>query len=192
VPPLDGEVSVLDPVDVDLPLAGHLDEATRRRLLGRYAADAADLLAAARPEELAPIPGTETLWAEVRWAARAEGVVHLDDLLLRRVRLGHLLPQGGEMLLPRLRAICQPELGWDDARWQAEESAYLDLWRAAYSLPDRALIPDWRGLLAQAAADRDSARPVRRRKVIKRSALAGGLAVLALILALAYRRWATA
>ena len=40
---------------------------------------------------------------------------HLDDLLLRRVRLGLQLPEGGAALLPELRAICQEELGWDDA-----------------------------------------------------------------------------
>jgi glycerol-3-phosphate dehydrogenase len=40
------------------------------------------------------IPNTNVLWAELRWAARSEGVVHLDDLLLRRVRLGLLLAAG--------------------------------------------------------------------------------------------------
>jgi len=36
----------------------------------------------------------------LRWAARAEAVSHLDDLLLRRVRLGLLLPGGGVRHLP--------------------------------------------------------------------------------------------
>ncbi len=124
---------VLDAVDVALPNEGRFDEAARRRLLGRYGADAPALVAAAAPEELEPIPGTPTPWAEVRWAARSEGVVHLDDLLLRRVRLGLLMPEGGREILPRVRAIAQPELGWSNARWQAEEEAYLDLWRRAYS-----------------------------------------------------------
>jgi len=74
-------------------------------------------------------------WAELRWAARAEAVCHLDDLLLRRVRLGLLLPGGGEELLPRVRAICQPELGWSDRRWEAEAEAYLELWHRCYSVP---------------------------------------------------------
>ncbi len=34
-----------------------------------------------------------------------------------------------------IRAIAQPELGWDDQRWQMEESTYLALWRQAYSQP---------------------------------------------------------
>ena len=91
--------------------------------------------ASVRPEELTVIPGTHTLWAELRWAARAEAVNHLDDLLLRRVRLGLLLPTGGLRWAQRIRAICQPELGWDDARWTREEAAYRELWRTAYAPP---------------------------------------------------------
>ena len=71
----------------------------------------------AQPGEWDQIPGTPAVWAELRWAARAEAVVHLDDLLLRRVRVGLWLPGGGVDLLPRVRAIVQPELGWDDERW---------------------------------------------------------------------------
>jgi glycerol-3-phosphate dehydrogenase len=185
---LDDKVPVLNPVDVALPVENHLDEAMRHRLLGRYAADAPALVSAARPGELEPICDTQTLWAELRWAARAEAVIHLDDLILRRVRLGHLLPRGGESLLPEIRAICQPELGWDDARWEAEEAAYLDLWRCCYSLPDREAIPDWEAMLAKAEARREAAQPTRRRKAIKRSALAGLLAGLAALLIFMYCR----
>ncbi|HSR30761.1 MAG TPA: glycerol-3-phosphate dehydrogenase/oxidase [Anaerolineae bacterium] len=187
LPPIEDKVPVLNPVDVDLPEAKRLDETARRRLLGRYATDAPALVAAAKPDELEPIPGTQTLWAEVRWGARAEGVVHLDDLLLRRVRLGHLLPRGGESLLPGVRAICQSELGWDDARWEREERAYLDLWLRCYSQPDRESIPDWRAMLAEARAEREATRPIRRRRIIKRSAIAGILIGLALVSALLYR-----
>ncbi len=119
----------------------------RRRLIGRYGADVTHLIAAAQPGELTPIPGTPLLWAELRWAARDEGVVHLDDLLLRRVRLGLLLRRGGETYLPAIRAICQPELGWDDARWEAEAAAYRALWQAHYSLPERSAIPNWRAMI---------------------------------------------
>jgi hypothetical protein len=114
--------------------------------------------------------------------------VHLDDLLLRRVRLGHLLPHGGQALLPRVRAICQPELGWSDARWEAEEAAYLALWQRCYSLPDREAIPDWHAMLAGARAKREAFQPTRRRKVVRRSTLAGILLGLAVALALLYRR----
>jgi glycerol-3-phosphate dehydrogenase len=183
---LDDDVPVLDPVSVALPGAEHLDRRLHRRLLGRYAADAPALVAAARVGELAIIPGTDTLWAELRWAARAEGVVHLEDLLLRRVRLGHLLPDGGEALLPQIRAICQPELGWDDTRWEEEAASYRELWRTAYHLPAGEAVPDWRAMVVQARLGREEAVPLCERKVIKRSALAGLLVALAALLAFVY------
>ncbi|MNN67483.1 hypothetical protein D3C81_1831200 [compost metagenome] len=62
-------------------------------------------------------------------------MLHLDDLLLRRTRLGLLLPNGAAGELPAIRALCQPRLGWDDARWEQEETEYLALWRRCYSLP---------------------------------------------------------
>jgi len=135
MPPGGGEARMLDPVPLALPGAEALDAATRHRLSGRHGADAPALIAAATPGELEQIPGTDSLWAELRWAARDEGVVHLDDLLLRRVRLGLLLPSGGVTLLERIRPIVQPGLGWDDARWEVEATAYAGLWRRAYSLP---------------------------------------------------------
>jgi glycerol-3-phosphate dehydrogenase len=148
-----------------------LSASARTRLQGRYGAAAESLIAAAQPGELEPIAGTPTLWAELRWAARSEAVVHLDDLLLRRVRLGLLLPEGGASILPRVRAICQAELGWGDARWEAEEAAYLQRWRAHYGLPARETIPDWRAQLQQVQAQR--LRMAGRRKRARRAALAG-------------------
>jgi glycerol-3-phosphate dehydrogenase len=37
--------------------------------------------------------------------------------------------------LPRIRALCQPRLGWSDARWDEEQQRYLALWHSCYSLP---------------------------------------------------------
>lgn len=109
-----------------------------RRLAGRYGEQAQALLDAARDSELEAIPGTETLWAELRWAARAEAVAQLDDLLLRRTRIGLLLRGGGQEHLARIRAICQAELNWPDERWEEEACAYARLWQAHYSLPTAA------------------------------------------------------
>ncbi|PID85330.1 MAG: FAD-dependent oxidoreductase [Chloroflexi bacterium] len=148
----DHKLPVLDPVKVALADNGRLTESCRRRLLGRYAAAAPDVVAAAQDDELTVIPGTNTLWAELRWGARAEGVVHLQDLLLRRIRLGLLLQGGGKNLLPRIRTICQGELGWDNARWQQEEAAYLALIDCCYSVPAPEQIPDWKAMLAEAKA----------------------------------------
>jgi glycerol-3-phosphate dehydrogenase len=156
LPQVDKETRVFDSLDHGLLSSEELDEKTRRRLIGHYAADAPLLLNAAQPDELEPIPGTSILWAELRWAARAEGVVHLDDLLLRRVRLGLLVKDGGQALLPRIRSICQSELGWDDARWKQEERVYKALWQQCYSLPSRNKIPDWELMLHKAQQNRAS------------------------------------
>jgi glycerol-3-phosphate dehydrogenase len=105
----------------------------RLRLAGRYGAEVQGLLGAAAPQEFAPIASSSALWAELRWAARAEAVVHLDDLLLRRVRLGLILPQGGLPWIDRIRAVVQPELAWDDERFEIELAAYQSLWHASYA-----------------------------------------------------------
>ena len=110
-----------------------LSPAALRRLFGRHGRDTWAALEAAEPEDTATIESTNNLWLEVRWAARAEGVVHLDDLLLRRVRLGLQLPGGGAGVLDRVRSVAQAELGWDDARWAAEEAAYRRLWADSYA-----------------------------------------------------------
>lgn len=180
------DLPVLDAVARQSIPAG-LDPAVWRRLLGRYGADASALAQVAQPGELEAIPGADCLWAELRWAARAEVVVHLDDLLLRRARVGLLLPEGGRALLPRLRAICRQELGWDDATWQAEETAYLALWRRHYGLPEPGTVPHWRGMLAEASARRQLVKPLRKRKRVQAPVLAV-VALGLLLLWLALRR----
>ena len=120
------------------PLTGsamQLDFDQRLRLLGRHGAQAQAVCDAAQDGELAMVPGTQTVWAQLRWGARMECVEHLDDLLLRRTRLGLQLAGGALAILPRVRAICQQELGWNDARWDDEEARYLALWRGHYSVP---------------------------------------------------------
>jgi glycerol-3-phosphate dehydrogenase len=124
--------TALDAVQLEAPCP----EPLRSRLVGRYGAAAESLLATARPGELEPLAGLQVTWAELRWAAECEAVQHLDDLLLRRVRLGLLVPDGAAGLLPSVRAVCQPGLGWDDARWEREEARYREIWRRSYSLPE--------------------------------------------------------
>ena len=107
----------------------------RKRLSGYYGMDADALISRAQPGELDEIPGTRTLWAELRFAAACESVQHLDDLLLRRTRIGLLLEQGGLLWLDKIRTICQPELGWDDDQWFAEIQRYQQIWQRFYSIP---------------------------------------------------------
>ncbi|WP_374400807.1 glycerol-3-phosphate dehydrogenase/oxidase [Niveibacterium sp.] len=107
----------------------------RERLVARYGCAAVELVAAAQPGELETLAGTATVWAELRHAARREQVRHLDDLLLRRTRLGLLLRDGAAAILPRVRQIASQELGWDDARWAQELTRYRDLIARCYALP---------------------------------------------------------
>lgn len=156
IPFPDDDAATFKTVETALPPSAPVDEPIRRRLLGRYGSDANDLIDLAEPDELELISGTPILWAELRWAARAEGVVHLQDLLFRRVRLGLLLPKGGIEHLPGIRKICQSELGWDDRKWEKEEDAYCEHWRKFYSVPDPKTIPDWRRMVADAKAKRSA------------------------------------
>ena len=140
MPQLAGWHDALKPAPIFKPVAilkagRRLSPQQLERLLGRHGAQAQALIDAAQAHELDTIPGTETLWAELRWAARAEAVLHLEDLLLRRTRLGLQLRGGGVEVFERIRAISQSELAWDDERWDLEQKNYLALWSASYSLP---------------------------------------------------------
>ena len=180
MPKIDEDEPALDEVTEDLPAS--LPEEIRRRLIGRYGKEAADLVAAAQPDELLPIPNTNVLWAELRWSARSEGVVHLDDLLLRRVRLGLLLPHGGATLEGQIRAICQGELGWEDGRWAEEWAAYQQRWQDKYSLPPQETVPDWHTMLQKPEAPIAPEQSPRK----NRTAVAGLLLAAAFTLILFY------
>ncbi|MDP2243688.1 glycerol-3-phosphate dehydrogenase/oxidase [Pseudomonas sp.] len=111
-----------------------LSPAQQRRLAGRYGRELPRLLALLDEVGSKRVAGSDTLWVELAWAAQNELVLHLDDLLLRRTRLGLLLAEGAKAELPQIRALCQARLGWSDQRWASEERDYLELWRRCYSL----------------------------------------------------------
>ncbi len=178
IPEPNHEMPVLNPVDQLLPGCEDLRENCRKRLLGRYGADALSLVAAAHPGEMEAVAGTEYLWAELRWNARSEGVCHLDDLMLRRTRLGLILPRAGESILPEIREICRAELAWSDEQWQREKAHYLAVWKQSYSLPVLDTIPDWRAQLANSKTRRLAQRPSGRKKMLRRSSLLAGLTLI--------------
>ena len=107
----------------------------RWRLYGRYGKAAEELIRNFSSGELEEIPGTNTLWAELPFTAERENVRHLEDLLLRRVRVGLLLPEGGKSHLDKIHKLCKSILPWDDKKWEEEKNAYLKLWQEAYSVP---------------------------------------------------------
>ena len=105
-----------------------------RRFVGKYGYLAQRFLAEMPAQELKLIPETQTMWAEVRWALRYEQVVHLDDLMLRRTRLGLLLVKGGAAHFDTIKQMALSE-GWTEERWASEQARYSQIWQAYYSLP---------------------------------------------------------
>ncbi len=114
-----------------------LPPALRERWAARFGDDAPGLLQAAQPGDLQTIANTGIAWAELRWACHHEAVVHLDDLLLRRTRLGLLLRNGGAELAPRLQPLVQQALHWSDDEWQREWARYRALVARCYALPPK-------------------------------------------------------
>jgi glycerol-3-phosphate dehydrogenase len=106
-----------------------------QRLLGRYGEKAQQLLDAATADERDPIGTTQFSLAECRWAIAHESVQHLDDLLLRRTRLGMCLPDGAEEIFPALEALFKTQGGWSQAQWDDELARYKTIWQRYYSLP---------------------------------------------------------
>ena len=122
------------------PIVGDLDiPASLRRLAGRHGRDLPRLARLIRSLGSECVGASDTLWAELAFAAEAEMVLHLDDLLLRRTRLGLLLPDGAAHYLPDIRRLCQPRLGWDDTRWEQEQQRYLQLWQRHHSVPSASI-----------------------------------------------------
>ena len=109
----------------------------QQRLLGFYGLQLDTLLKLAYDDDLTYVTDSNTIWAEIRFAARYEQVIHLDDLLLRRTRLGLILPHGAmtPLISARLKQLCQQELGWNEQKWQQEVSRYQTLWQRYYHLP---------------------------------------------------------
>ena len=81
------------------------------------------------------IPESDVYWAEISYILKQESVVHLDDLMLRRTRLGLILPQGGNAILPEVQALCEKFLGWDAQHFAHEKTRYQKIWQQNYSIP---------------------------------------------------------
>ncbi|MES0869426.1 glycerol-3-phosphate dehydrogenase/oxidase [Pseudovibrio sp. SCP19] len=120
---------------VDDALCADLPDAELNRLKGYYGSDLPALIAATSKADFSLICGSNRLWAELEWAIMHEEVVHLDDLLLRRTRIGLVLKEGGAALVQELETRLRDKLGWSMDKWQDEWSRYTQIWRDHYSLP---------------------------------------------------------
>jgi glycerol-3-phosphate dehydrogenase len=134
-PPIDSQRALFLDSDGAITQNSPLPEKIMVRLLGRYGQGAEKIIQEASSKDLDFIPDTPSLWAELAYAARHEQVRHLTDILLRRVRLGIILPEGGKIHMQRIRGLCQKALGWDDARWEQEKINYLNIIAENHALP---------------------------------------------------------
>lgn len=105
------------------------------RLQGRLGAAGAAWVAARPADEQRALLDTPYTFAELRWSMQHEQVRRLDDLLMRRTRLGLVAPRGALSLLPMLEAACREDLGWDAARWADESSRYRENWVSRHAPP---------------------------------------------------------
>ena len=96
--PFDDDAAPVFAVVPPLAIPG-LSGSQWRRLAGRHGRDLPRLAKLIAELGHDSVGATDTLWAELAFACEAEMVLHLDDLLLRRTRLGLLLPRGGEEYL---------------------------------------------------------------------------------------------
>jgi glycerol-3-phosphate dehydrogenase len=97
-------------------------------LLGRFGGLVDEVLAlvAERPDLAAPLEGTEDyLRAEVVYAVSHEGARHLDDVLTRRTRISIETFDRGVASARPAAELMAGELGWDQARLDAEVDHYL-------------------------------------------------------------------
>lgn len=102
--------------------------APARRRLGDACAHLAAL-----PDDDTALATTDYCLRELRLALTCEAVEHLDDLLLRRTRIGLLLVDGGAEIFDRVETLCRALLGWDDTRWRHELERYRAHWRALHA-----------------------------------------------------------
>ena len=120
------------------PFSGSvIDEDTFHYLSGRYGADLPEMIDAGKAGDFEHIAKLPNVWAEIKQATKFGYVEHLDDLLLRRVRLGLLLPEGGQAELPRVKALVQENLAWDELRWIQEVERYNQIYQNYYSANPR-------------------------------------------------------
>jgi glycerol-3-phosphate dehydrogenase len=126
----------------DLAAGNGLPEGTVARLLRRHGDRVGDVLDLARadPALARPLDGAPGyLAAEVVHAVRAEGALHLDDVLTRRTRISIQTAHRGVDSAPQVAALMGRELGWNEERTVREVEHYaarVDAERESQRMPD--------------------------------------------------------
>jgi glycerol-3-phosphate dehydrogenase len=146
---------------LDLARRHGIQAGVLEHLLERYGTLSLDLLAMIQAEPLlaSPLAGApEYLAAEVAYAARAEGALHVDDVLTRRTRISIETPHRGAETARHAATVMGEALGWDKAVQDREVEHYLarvEAERQSQKMPDdltadaaRIGVPDVRGFAA--------------------------------------------
>lgn len=105
------------------------DAARTDHLLERYGAELTDIIAQIEEDPSLGVPlaaAPQFLRADVMQAVRAEGALHLEDVLIRRVRLDLEAKDRGLAAAEEIISIMAPELGWDEATQQRELDTYRE------------------------------------------------------------------
>ena len=90
------------------------------------------------------------LRAEIAYACSHEGVLHMEDLMMRRTRLIYETKHKGVGALPEIAAIAADVLSWDSEKEEAEITSYREQAKAeelAAEQPDDAAASEVRGLV---------------------------------------------
>jgi glycerol-3-phosphate dehydrogenase len=99
-----------------------------RHLLDRYGSLISEVLALAddRPDLLNPITTAPVyLKVEAAYAAAAEGALHLEDILARRMRISIEYPHRGVDCAREVAEVVAPVLGWTAADVDREVKTYM-------------------------------------------------------------------
>jgi glycerol-3-phosphate dehydrogenase len=118
-----------------------LHPARVEHLLNRYGSVTGELLdlIAADPALGRPIGGADDyLRAEAVYAASAEGALHLEDILARRMRIAIEEPDAGAAAALEVASLVAPVLGWDSPAVDREVSGYLRTAEAERSAGEQA------------------------------------------------------
>jgi glycerol-3-phosphate dehydrogenase len=127
----------LDRIAADVAGSAALEPAIAARLVARHGTQAPDVVGLGREMSLLGrlVDGEDHLEVEVAWAARHELALSIDDVLSRRMRIVHELPDRAAGIAPRVAAILGAELGWDSARQSVEVDTFLAGARREFAIP---------------------------------------------------------
>jgi len=102
------------------------------RLKGRYTSNH-DIAYYRKNNLLKKIEETPISFAEIHAASKDKTIKHLDDLLLRRLRLGLVLRNGGMDYMDKIKNLSMENLKWDNNKWDFEIKRYSAIYKKYFS-----------------------------------------------------------